>query len=138
MCVRYWCTVESFLDQQILFARGKDEHTKKYFHEKKYLSKTRTKKVSIFFLLILKIIKCLIGAITSKKDLSHKHILATRTENLPKSKISKAGFLGTAGVTSWRKFNKTGVKVNYSFDGFGKNIGLLKAIIFNPNQNLLN
>ena len=27
-------TVESFLDQQILFARGKDEHTKKYFHEK--------------------------------------------------------------------------------------------------------
>ena len=55
-----------------------------------------------------------------KKDLSHKHILATRTENLPKSKISKAAFLGTAGVTSWRKFNKTGVKVNYSFDGFGE------------------
>ena len=25
-------TVENFLDQQILFARGKDEHTKKYFH----------------------------------------------------------------------------------------------------------
>ena len=24
-------TVENFLDQQILFARGKDEHTKKYF-----------------------------------------------------------------------------------------------------------
>jgi hypothetical protein len=55
-----------------------------------------------------------------KKDLSDKHILATRTEYLPKSKISKARFLGTAGVTSWRKFNQTGVKINYSFDGFGE------------------
>ena len=114
-------TVESFLDQQILFARGKDEHTKKYFHEKKYLSKPRTKKVKYIFPANLKNYKMFNREpLPLKKDLSHKHILATRTENLPKSKISKAGFLGTAGVTSWRKFNKTGVKVNYSFDGFGE------------------
>ena len=114
-------TVESFLDQQILFARGKDEHTKKYFHEKKYLSKTRTKKVKYIFPANLKNYKMFNREpLPLKKDLSHKHILATRTENLPKSKISKAGFLGTAGITSWRKFNKTGVKVNYSFDGFGE------------------
>ena len=115
-------TVESFLDQQILFARGKDENTKKYFHEKKYLSKPRTKKVKYIFPSNLKNYKMFNREpLPLKKDLSHKHILATRTENLPKSKISKAGFLGTAGVTSWRKFNKIGVKVNYSFDGFGEN-----------------
>jgi hydroxymethylbilane synthase len=42
-------TVENFLDQQILFARGKDEHTKKYFHERKYLSKLKTRKVKHIF-----------------------------------------------------------------------------------------
>ena len=42
-------TIENFLDQQILFARGKDEHTKKYFHERKYLSKSKTKKVKHIF-----------------------------------------------------------------------------------------
>ncbi len=114
-------TVENFLDQQILFARGKDENTKKYFHEKKYLSKPRTKKVKYIFPANLKNYKMFNREpLPLKKDLSHKHILATRTENLPISKISKAAFLGTAGVTSWRKFNKTGVKVNYSFDGFGE------------------
>ena len=87
-------TVESFLDQQILFARGKDEHTKKYFHEKKYLSKPRTKKVKYIFPANLKNYKMFNREpLPLKKDLSHKHILATRTENLPKSKISKAGFL---------------------------------------------
>jgi len=114
-------TIENFLDQQILFARGKDEHTKKYFHERKYLSKSKTKKVKHIFPANLKTYKMFNREpYPIKKDLSDKHILATRTEYLPKSKISKAGFLGTAGVTSWRKFNQTGVKINYSFDGFGE------------------
>src|SRR6056300_697350 len=114
-------TVESFFDQQILFARGKDEHTKKYFHERKYLSKPKTKKVKHIFPANLKTYKMFNREpFPFNKDLSDKHVLATRTEYLPKSKISKAGFLGTAGVTSWRKFNQTGVKVNYSFDGFGE------------------
>jgi hypothetical protein len=68
-----------------------------------------------------------------KKDLSDKHILATRTEYLPKSKISKARFLGTAGVTSWRKFNQTGVKINYSFDGFGEKYRPIESLLY-PNQ----
>ena len=106
---------------QILFARGKDEHTKKYFHERKYLSKSKTKKVKHIFPANLKTYKMFNREpFPIKKNLSDKHILATRTEYLPKSKISKAGFLGTAGVTSWRKFNQTGVKINYSFDGFGE------------------
>ena len=50
----------------------------------------------------------------------HKHILATRTEYLPKSKISKAGFLGTAGVTSWRKFNQTGSRSTIALMVWGK------------------
>ena len=54
-------TVENFLDQQILFARGKDEHTKKYFHERKYLSKSKTKKVKHIFPANLKTYKMFNG-----------------------------------------------------------------------------
>ena len=85
-------TVESFFDQQILFARGKDEHTKKYFHERKYLSKPKTKKVKHIFPANLKTYKMFNREpFPLNKDLSNKHVLATRTEYLPKSRYWRLG-----------------------------------------------
>jgi len=42
-------TIENFIDRKILFARGRDNNTKKYFKEKKYLNKINSKKFRNIF-----------------------------------------------------------------------------------------
>jgi hydroxymethylbilane synthase len=42
-------TIENFLNNKVLFSRGRDANTKKYFKEKKYLNNINSKKVKNVF-----------------------------------------------------------------------------------------
>ncbi len=115
-------TIENILNERILFARGKDTQTKKYFNEKKYLNNKRVKKVkNIFPLNISNYQMFSRDLIEFSKTIKNKNVLATRANFKEFGSLKNVSNLITSGVTSWKKINKKGILVNSSLDGFGEN-----------------
>ncbi len=115
-------TIENILNERILFARGKDTLTKKYFNEKKYLNNKRVKKVkNIFPLNISNYQMFSRDLIEFSKNIKNKNVLATRANFIEFGPLKDVSNLITSGVTSWKKINKKGILVNSSLDGFGEN-----------------
>ena len=115
-------TIENFLDKKVLFAKGRDAHTKKYFKEKKYLKKINSKKVNNIFpaqLSKYQMFKRELLDFSIKLD--NKNLLLTRGEYKETKSIKKASYIATSGVSTWKKINQKGILINSSLDGFGEN-----------------
>ncbi len=114
-------SIENIHQEKILFARGRDSHTKKYFKEKTYLNKKKTKNFKNIFPSKLKkyqIFKRELGDFSSK--LNNKNLLLTRGEFKETKSLKKASNISTSGVSTWRKISQEGVLINSSLDGFGE------------------
>ncbi len=115
-------TVENFLEKKILFAKGRDAHTKKYFKEKKYLKKIISKKVkNIFPAKLSKYQMFKRELLDFSINLNNKNLLLTRGEFKTTKSLKNASNLGTSGITTWKKIKKKGILINWSLDGFGEN-----------------
>ncbi len=115
-------TIESFLNRKVLFAKGRDAHTKKYFREKKYLKKTLSKKVKNIFpaqLSKYQMFKRELFDFSMKLD--NKNLLLTRGEYKETKSLKNASNLVTSGISTWKKINQKGILINSSLDGFGEN-----------------
>tara|TARA_Y100000996_G_scaffold413506_1_gene401908 strand:+ start:4781 stop:6259 length:1479 start_codon:yes stop_codon:yes gene_type:complete len=114
-------TIENFLDKKILFAKGKDTHTKKYFKERKYLKRISLKKVKDIFPSQLSKYQMFKRELKDfSKKLDNKNILLTRGDFKETSSLKKASNLATSGTSTWKKINKKGILINSSLDGFGE------------------
>lgn len=114
-------TIENILNKKILFAKGKDAHTNKYFNEKKYLTKINTKKTKNIFpssLSSYQMFKRNLKGFSKKLD--NKNLLLTRGEYKETNSLKKASNLATSGISTWKKLNKKGILINSSLDGFGE------------------
>ena len=121
-------TVENILDRKILFAKGKDTQTNKYFHEKKYLSKINSKKTkSIFPSDISKYQMFKRDLKDFSKNLNNKNLLLTRSEYKKINSLKDASNIVTSGVSTWKKMSKSGILVNSSLDGFGENYRVIQS-----------
>ena len=115
-------TIENILNEKILFAQGKDNQTKKYFKEKKYLNNKKVKKVKIIFPSSLSKYQMFQRNLHEfNKTVKNKNVLATRSEFKEFKSLKSVSNLITSGVSSWKKISKMGILVNSSLDSFGEN-----------------
>ena len=115
-------TIENILNKKILFAKGKDAHTNKYFNEKKYLTKIKAKKTKNIFPSSLSSYQMFKRNLKDfSKKLDNKNLLLTRGEYKETNSLKKASNLATSGISTWKKLNKKGILINSSLDGFGEN-----------------
>ncbi len=115
-------TIEELHNKKVLIARGKDTFTKKYFHEKKYISDVKIKKVRNIFpsnLVKYQMFKRSLSNFSKKLD--NKNLLLTRAEYKDIRSLKKASNISTSGISTWKKVNKNGLLVNSTLDGFGEN-----------------
>lgn len=114
-------TIENFLDKKVLFAKGRDDHTKKYFKEKKYLTKIKSKKVKNIFPSQLSKYQMFKRELNDfSKSIDNKNLLLTRSNYKSIPPLKKASNIATSGISTWKKINQKGVLVNSSLDGFGE------------------
>ena len=114
-------TIENFLDKKVLFARGRDAHTKKYFKEKKYLNKINTKKVQNVFPSKLSKYQMFKRELNDfSKKLDNKNLLLTRGDYKETKSLKNASNITTSGISTWKKINQKGILVNSTLDGFGE------------------
>tara|TARA_B100000963_G_scaffold102201_1_gene88447 strand:+ start:58 stop:1536 length:1479 start_codon:yes stop_codon:yes gene_type:complete len=114
-------TIENFIDRKILFARGRDNNTKKYFKEKKYLNKINSKKFRNIFppnLSKYQMFKRKLEEFSKKLD--NKNLLLTRGDYKETNSLKKASNITTSGISTWKKINKKGILINSTLDGFGE------------------
>ena len=115
-------TIEKLHNKKVLIAKGKDTFTKKYFHEKKYISDIKIKKVRNIFPSNLSKYQMFKRSLTDfSKKLNNKNLLLTRAEYKEIHSLKKASNISTSGISTWKKVNKKGLLVNSSLDGFGEN-----------------
>ena len=115
-------TVEELHNKKILIAKGKDTFTKKYFHEKKYISDVKIKKVRNIFPSNLGKYQMFKRSLSDfSKKLDNKNLLLTRGEYKEIPPLKKASNISTSGTSTWKKVNKNGLLVNSTLDGFGEN-----------------
>ena len=115
-------TIENFLEKKVLFAKGRDAHTKKYFKDKKYLKKISSKKVkNIFPAELSKYQMFKRELLDFSMKLDNKNLLLTRGEYKKTKSLKKASNIGTSGISTWKKINQKGILINWSLDGFGEN-----------------
>jgi len=115
-------TIEELHSKKVLIARGKDTFAKKYFHEKKYISDVKIKKVRNIFpsnLVKYQMFKRSLSNFSKKLD--NKSLLLTRAEYKEIRSLKKASNISTSGISTWKKVNKKGLLVNSTLDGFGEN-----------------
>ena len=109
-------------NEKILFAQGKDNQTKKYFKEKKYLNNKKVKKIKNIFPASLSKYQMFQRNLHEfNKTVKNKNVLATRSEFKEFKSLKSVSNLITSGVSSWKKISKMGILVNSSLDSFGEN-----------------
>ena len=114
-------TIENFLNNKVLFARGRDANTKKYFKEKKYLNKINSKKVKNVFPSKLSKYQMFQRELNDfSKKLDNKNLLLTRGNYKETQSLKKASNITTSGISTWKKINQKGILVNSTLDGFGE------------------
>ncbi len=115
-------TIENIVNEKILFAQGKDNQTKKYFKEKKYLNNKKVKKVKNIFPSSLSKYQMFQRNLHEfNKTVKNKNVLVTRSEFKEFKSLKSVSNLITSGVSSWKKISKMGILVNSSLDSFGEN-----------------
>ena len=115
-------TIENILNKKILFAKGKDAHTNKYFNEKKYLTKINSKKTKYIFPSSLSSYQMFKRNLKDfSKKIDNKNLLLTRSEYKKTDSLKKTSNLVTSGISTWKKLNRKGILINSSLDGFGEN-----------------
>ena len=114
-------SIDNVLNKKILFSRGRDNTSNKYFHDKEYLFKEKTIKVKNIFPNNLKKYHMFERTeISSAVNLAKKIIIVSRANSISKKMFKDASYIIASGSSTWQKLNKIGVLVNASLDNFGE------------------
>ena len=114
-------SIDNVLNKKIIFSRGRDNTSNKYFHDKKYLFKEKTIKVKNIFPNNLKKYHMFERTeISSAVNLAKKIIIVSRANSISKKMFKDASYIIASGSSTWQKLNKIGVLVNASLDNFGE------------------